>query len=37
MGIMFGNVNNAFTQLTGLFPALIKVKPRHLIEGLLNT
>ena len=36
MGIMFGNLTNAFTQLTGLFPALIKVKPRHLIEGIIE-
>ena len=34
MAIMFGNVANGLTQLTGVFPALIKVKPRHLISGL---
>ena len=36
MGIMFGNLPNAFQQLTGLFPALIKVKPRHLLEGIFE-
>ena len=36
MGIMIANLPNAFTQLTGLFPALIKVKPRHLIEGIIE-
>ena len=36
MGIMIGNFPNAFTQLTGLFPALIKVKPKHLIEGIIE-
>jgi len=36
MGIMFGNLPNAFQQLTGLFPALIKVKPRHLLHGIFE-
>ena len=36
MGIMIGNLPNAFTQLTGLFPALIKVKPKHLLEGIFE-
>ena len=36
MGIMIANLPNSFTQLTGLFPALIKVKPRHLIEGIIE-
>ena len=36
MGIMFGNLPNAFQQLTGLFPALLKVKPRHLTEGIID-
>ena len=36
MGIMFGNLPNAFQQLTGLFPALVKVKPRHLLHGIFE-
>ena len=36
IGIMFANIGNAFQQLTGLFPALIKVKPRHLKDGLIT-
>ena len=36
LGIMFGNLSNAFQQLTGLFPALVKVKPRNLKNGLLT-
>jgi len=36
LAIMFGNVSNALQQLTGLFPALIKVKPRHLKNGLFK-
>ena len=36
IGIMFGNLPNAFQQLTGLFPALVKVKPKHLRQGLMT-
>ena len=36
IGIMFANISNALQQLTGLFPALIKVKPRHLKTGLFK-
>ena len=36
IGIMFGNLPNAFQQLTGLFPALMKVKPKHLRQGLMT-
>ena len=36
LAIMFGNLSNALQQLTGLFPALIKVKPRHLKTGLFK-
>jgi len=36
IAIMFANVSNALQQLTGLFPALIKVKPRHLKNGLFK-
>ena len=36
IGIMFANIGNAFQQLTGLFPALIKVKPRLLKDGLIT-
>ena len=36
LGIMFGNLPNAFQQLTGLFPALVKVKPRNLKNGLIT-
>jgi len=36
LGIMFANIGNAFQQLTGLFPALIKVKPRYLKDGLIT-
>ena len=36
IGIMFANIGNAFQQLTGLFPALIKVQPRHLKNGLIT-
>ena len=36
IGIMFANIGNAFQQLTGLFPALIKVKPRLLKDSLIS-
>tara|TARA_Y100001938_G_scaffold99820_1_gene136483 strand:- start:866 stop:9442 length:8577 start_codon:yes stop_codon:yes gene_type:complete len=36
MAIMFGNVGNALQQLTGLFPALLKVKPKYLKQGLIK-
>ena len=36
IGIMFGNLPNAFQQLTGLFPGLLKVKPKHLRQGLMT-
>ena len=36
IGIMFANIGNAFQQLTGLFPALIKVKPKYLKDGLIT-
>ena len=36
LGIMFANIGNAFQQLTGLFPALIKVQPKHLKNGLIT-
>ena len=36
LGIMFANIGNAFQQLTGLFPALIKVKPKYLKDGLIT-
>ena len=36
LGIMFANVGNALQQLTGLFPALIKVKPKYLKDGLIT-
>ncbi len=36
IGIMFANIGNAFQQLTGLFPALIKVKPRLLKDSLIT-
>jgi len=36
IAIMFANIGNAFQQLTGLFPALIKVKPKYLRNGLIT-
>ena len=36
LGIMFANIGNAMQQLTGLFPALIKVQPKHLKNGLIT-
>ena len=36
IAIMFANIGNAFQQLTGLFPALIKVKPQYLRNGLVT-
>jgi len=36
LGIMFFNLSNAFQQLTGLFPALLKVKSKHLRNGLIT-
>jgi len=36
LGIMFFNLPNALQQLTGLFPALIKVKPKYLKDGLIT-
>ncbi len=36
LGIMIANSVNSLTQLTGLFPALIKVKPRNLKNGLIT-
>jgi hypothetical protein len=36
IAIMFANISNAFQQLTGLFPALLKVKPKYLRNGLIT-
>ena len=36
IAIMFANISNAFQQLTGLFPALIKVKTKYLRNGLIT-
>lgn len=34
IGIMFANFTNALQQMTGYFPAMIKVKPTYLKQGL---
>ena len=36
IGIMFANIRNALQQLTGYFPAMLKVEPKYL-KGALAT